>query len=575
MKYMKWIWNHLMMIRSGFQLAIVLLILESFFGVASVYVQKYIIDDLFMQQKFELLPVLLSVYAVIFICSAILFVATPYTFVRNEYIITKIMTKNMFSRLFRFPISTFQKERAARFVQNLNSDVLDTGSLVSYLTPTGIRSMFEALIMLAIVGYSSLWVMVCVLAVCLLYIGNACFFAKRIKGAAAEVLEKRTELTVHLEEGISSTREVVAFHRTEWEANRYQALFQTYFDAILREGRTVNLQTLLSAPLRWGVAVAVVAVGGYQLIEGRLSLGTFVVILQLVLQIMDKIHWLFDYVMMMIARFALIDRIEAFNTIPQIDNGTQPLSGEVQSIQFRNVSFAYEDKNILNGLTAVLPVGKKIAFVGASGGGKSTVAQLLTRFYNPSEGEILVNGVPLTDIRRQDWMSRIGIVFQEPYLLADTIRQNVLFGREDPDEHLTRALQDAQLLDTVMKLPNKLDETIGERGIQLSGGQRQRLALARAMLRDPDILILDEATSALDLETERKVQQLLDDKRSGRTTIIIAHRLSTVMNADIIFVMKEGQVVEQGTHEELLREGDLYPELVRTFEREAKDLASA
>ncbi|NGM85669.1 ATP-binding cassette domain-containing protein, partial [Paenibacillus sp. 7124] len=352
-------------------------------------------------------------------------------------------------------------------------------------------------------------------------------------------------------------------------------LFKKYFDAILQEGRTVNLQMLFSAPLRWGVAVAVVAVGGYQLIEGRLTLGTFVVVLQLVLQIMDKIHWLFDYVMMMIARFALIDRIEAFNGIPQIDNGTQPLSGEVQSIQFRNVSFAYEDKNILKGLTAALPVGKKIAFVGASGGGKSTVAQLLTRFYNPSEGEILVNGIPLTDIRRQDWMSRIAIVFQEPYLLADTIRQNVLFGREDSDEQLAFVLQDAQLLDTVMKLPNKLDETIGERGIQLSGGQRQRLALARAMLRDPDILILDEATSALDLETERKVQQLLDDKRSGRTTIIIAHRLSTVMNADIIFVMKDGQVVEEGTHEELLREGDLYPELVRTFEREAKDLVSA
>ncbi len=409
----------------------------------------------------------------------------------------------------------------------------------------------------------------------MLYIGNACFFAKRIKTAAAVVLEKRTDLTVHLEEGISSTREVVAFHRTEWESNRYQALFKKYFDAILQEGRTVNLQMLFSEPLRWGVSVAVVAVGGYQLMEGRLSLGTFVVVLQLVLQIMEKIHWLFGYVMMMIARFALIDRIEAFNEIPQIDNGTKPLSGEVQSIHFRNVSFAYEDKNVLNGLTAILPVGKKIAFVGASGGGKSTVAQLLTRFYNPSEGEILVNGIPLTDIRRQDWMSRIAIVFQEPYLLADTIRQNVLFGREDTEEQLIGVLQDAQLLDTIMKLPNKLDETIGERGIQLSGGQRQRLALARAMLRDPDILILDEATSALDMETERKVQQLLDDKRSGRTTIIIAHRLSTVMNADIIFVMKDGQVVEEGTHEELLREGELYPELVRTFEREAKDLASA
>ncbi|MCL6605963.1 MAG: ABC transporter ATP-binding protein/permease [Paenibacillus sp.] len=575
MSYIKWIWNNLMKIKAGFRLVLVLILFESILGVASTYMQKFVIDDIFTEQKFELLPMILGIFTLIFLCHAILFVATPYFSVRNEYVLTQLLTRDMLRRLFRFPSSEFQKERGTKFVQNLNSDVLETGSLTSYQTPRGIQMLLQTLIMIVVVGYSSMGILLCVLGISLLYICNAYVFTKRRKSASAEVIERHTHLAVHLEEGISATREVVAFHRTEWEAKRYHALFRDYYEAILRETKMVNWQVLTSLPMHWAVSIAVVAVGGYQLMEGDLTLGTFLVVLQLVNQLLDSFYGMLRYVMDLVARFAYIDRIQAYHAIPLEEDGGLSLGDEIRSITFEHVNFAYEEENVLKGFNAEFPIGKKIAVVGASGGGKSTLAQLLTRFYDPSGGAIRINGILLSDISRKDWLGRISIVFQEPYLLADTVRQNVLFGQGASEDQVIEVLQRAELSDAIDDLPNGLDETIGERGVQLSGGQRQRLALARAMLRDPELLILDEATSALDMETERRVQRTLDDNRKGRTTIIIAHRLSTVMNADLIYVMKEGRIAEKGTHEELMINGVLYPELVRVYEREETGEASA
>jgi ABC-type multidrug transport system fused ATPase/permease subunit len=215
-----------------------------------------------------------------------------------------------------------------------------------------------------------------------------------------------------------------------------------------------------------------------------------------------------------------------------------------------------------------LPLGSKIAFVGASGGGKSTISQLLIRFFEPQSGSVLVNGRPLSDYKREDWTKRVDIVFQDPYLIPETIRTNLTLGREPiSDEKVEAMCRVAQIHDVIQELPDGYETIIGERGITLSGGQRQRLSLARAFLANPEILILDEATSALDLETERLVQKGLDELRDGRTTIIIAHRLSTIINADRIYVINRGKVIEQGNHEQLMMGDTAYKRLVYAEEK--------
>ncbi|WP_238403008.1 ABC transporter ATP-binding protein [Paenibacillus mesophilus] len=204
-----------------------------------------------------------------------------------------------------------------------------------------------------------------------------------------------------------------------------------------------------------------------------------------------------------------------------------------------------------------------MAFVGASGSGKSTIAQLLVRLYEPTGGRLLVNGFPIEQLDREQWAGRTNIVFQEPYLFPDTIRNNLTFGRSVSDQKLMDMCRDMQMHDVFASLPQGYDTPVGERGVTLSGGQRQRLAIIRSLLADPDILILDEATSSLDAETERKVQRYMDEARRGKTTIVIAHRLSIVENADIIYVLDQGTLAEQGTYEELADNGPVFRRLIK------------
>ena len=218
---------------------------------------------------------------------------------------------------------------------------------------------------------------------------------------------------------------------------------------------------------------------------------------------------------------------------------------------------------VLDELSLSVPIGKKVAIVGASGSGKSTIAKLLIRFFQPSDGTIRVNGSDLYEMREDEYDSSYNIAFQEPYFFPDTIRNNILFGRTGiSDEKMIEICRLAQIHEDIMKLDLGYDAVIGERGISLSGGQKQRLSLARALATDPEILILDEATSALDLETERQIQRNMDELRQGKTTIIIAHRLSTVQNADVIYVFENGRVAEAGSHKELMKNGFVYVNLV-------------
>ena len=317
--------------------------------------------------------------------------------------------------------------------------------------------------------------------------------------------------------------------------------------------------------VRAGLTLMVLC-GTYLLLGGELSVLTFVMFLVVGSRVFDPLtSALTNFTEF--RHFSISGgRILKLMNEPEM-KGTKeaPASGE---IVFENVSFGYRDKEVLHDISMTLPQNSLTALVGPSGSGKSTVMKLCARFYDPSGGRVTFGGIPMREIDPEKLMSRISMVFQDVYLFQDTIRNNIRFGKKDAsDDEIIAAAKKACCHDFIMRLPQGYDTMVGEGGCTLSGGEKQRLSIARAMLKEAQIVLLDEATASLDPENEVEVQKAIDSLIKGRTVIVIAHRLKTIMNADRIIVLAEGQVVEQGTHDSLMRNDGLYARLWNIQER--------
>ncbi|MBH0170081.1 ABC transporter ATP-binding protein [Fictibacillus sp. 18YEL24] len=565
MNNMKWLFHYIKKIKWLFFLSLTLLILESISIIANTALQKYIIDDVFINGHYDRLVPILLLFAISFVTYALLFTAAPHTFHRIQAKMISQLTSDFMSYMQRIPVKTFHNERATKYVHYLSNDVMQVAAIIGGHIPRLIQ-LFMTILLLTVIIYQSSPIMLgSILVFSILYFFMGRFFSPLIRKAGQEAQNRRTDLLIHIEEGISSTREVIAYNRIDWETSKYNRYFKRYFNAAMNQARINNKQLLVSEPLKWGASLIVLGYGGYQVIQGSLSIGTFVIVFQFTGQLMDALHRLFTFSMELSNLYVNVDRLRSVMEAPIEKDGQLSLSNKIESITFQDVSFSYEEdstKKVLDGLSFTITAGKKIAFVGTSGGGKSTIAKLLLRFYHPSQGAILINSHSLQDLYYQDWVKQLGFVSQEPYFFPDTIKNNILFGRGYSDEKLFAACKSAHIHDYIESLPEKYDTEVGERGITLSGGQRQRIALARAILSNPEILLLDEATSALDLETERQIQSNFDELRSNKTTIIIAHRLSTIQNADVIYVMDKGCIMEHGTHLELMQGETLYKKLV-------------
>ena len=320
------------------------------------------------------------------------------------------------------------------------------------------------------------------------------------------------------------------------------------------------------------LSLTVLAVGGYFIMKGKMTLPDLVAANLFVAGFVAPVKKLNNFVEQFVTGMAGFNRfLEIMRTEPEPEDA--PDAVEILSargnISFKNVSFSYtSDFPILSGVNLDIRAGEKFALVGASGGGKSTICNLIPRFYEITGGEISLDGIDIKRIKKSSLRAQIGIVQQDVFLFAGTIRENIAYGKPNAtDAEIEQAARRAEIHDDIMKMPNGYDSVVGERGIKLSGGQKQRVSIARCFLKNPPILILDEATSALDTATEIKIQHSFDELAKGRTTLVIAHRLSTIKNADKIAVVTDHGIAEQGTHDELMaKQGEYYK--LRTVQEE-------
>lgn len=308
--------------------------------------------------------------------------------------------------------------------------------------------------------------------------------------------------------------------------------------------------------------------GGWFCLQGRMTIGTLIAFFSLLPQMVEVINDMAGRVFNSKVAMAAAERVFEILNTPAEPSGSKTCGAkEAPAIELRDVSFAYEEGvPVLNGVSFQVPRGKTVALVGASGGGKSTLLRLLCGFYRPQKGEIFIEGVPIEDWNLEKMRSRFSYVSQHSYLFPVSVAENIAMGKDGSDEEAIRlAAGAANAAGFIEEFPEKYDTMAGERGSRLSGGQIQRIAIARAILKDAPILLLDEATSALDVQAETDVQKALDRLAKGRTTLVVAHRLSTIKNADIIVVMEDGKAVETGTHDELLKRGSVYPKLYAAY----------
>jgi ATP-binding cassette subfamily B protein len=395
---------------------------------------------------------------------------------------------------------------------------------------------------------------------------RAMFMGSRLRPLGVRIQDQLGILTTRVEQNLRGARVVKAFAQEPRETGRFERENEKWFTLANTSARIQAINgPLLDFIANLGT-VAIMLYGGMMVIQAELTVGELVAFTTYMGQLFNPIRMIGNIVPAIAMAASAAGRVfEILDAIPDVHDqpNARPLPPVTGRVRFENVSFAYAGtRTVLDRINLDVQPGQVIALLGATGSGKSTITNLIPRFYDPTEGRVLVDEIDVRGVTLQSLRSQVGMVLQDTTLFVGTIYENIAFGRKDATrEEVTEAAIAAQADEFVAGFPNGYDTLVGERGVTLSGGQKQRVALARALLTDPRILILDDATASVDTETERKIQRALDQLMEGRTTFVIAHRLSTVRRADLILVLERGRVVARGSHQELLQTSPIYAEV--------------
>ncbi len=486
-------------------------------------------------------------------------------YIRNN--VVRDLRQQIYARILKLALPFFTEERKGDIMARISGDVSEVENSIMASLDMLLKNpilIIVFLISLLILSPTLTMFILVLLPLTGFFIGR---IGKSLKKVSREGQDKMGLLLTIIEETLSGLRIIKAFNAEKKMENRFNGELRQYKNIMNKLMWRRELAHPVSELLGTFVMVLIVWFGG-TLILGRnseLSGPKFIAYLGIFYQIINPAKAFTSALYTIQKGLASMDRIDrillADVTIREKPDAL-PVKTFTQTIEYRNVSFAYSDKEVLKNVSLKVPRGSTVALVGQSGSGKTTFVDLLPRFYDVMEGEILIDGIDIRNLKLHDLRNLMGNVNQEAILFNDTIHNNIAFGVELPTrEDVIRAAKVANAHEFIMESENGYDTVIGDRGSKLSGGQRQRLSIARAILKNPDILILDEATSALDTESERLVQDALEKLLKNRTSIIIAHRLSTIRNADFICVLEKGKIVETGTHEELIRLNGRYSKL--------------
>ncbi len=535
---------------------------------------EYVIDSGLVHPSYRVVAV--GSLAVILVGSAL----GIFTYTRSyifQYLAERVsydVRNDLYQHMERLSFGFFDLAHTGQLMSRATEDV----NSIRRFMMMSLRSIVQSLgmlIVISIILFTTDWKLAAIsLSVMPVLIATAIYFGKTIRPKFLAVQQQFGVMTNVLQENLSGARVVRAFAREDDEVQKFDRELWTLYDTQMRAIRQYSFYFPLMTLLASGGIVLILWYGGRQVIQGQLSIGrltAFYLYLSMLTPSIRMLGWVVNSAARAIASGERIFGV--LDTEPEIQSPSQPIEmPEMHGlVEFKNVSFRYQEttEHALRHINFTAAPGMRIALIGGTGSGKSTITALIPRFYDVSDGEVLIDGVDVRKLSLEQLRREIGMVLQDTFLFSDTIGENIAYGRpEATEEEIIAAAKAARIHDYIASLPDGYDTVVGERGVSLSGGQKQRVAIARALVMNPKILILDDATSSVDTETEYEIQQALQSAMQGRTTFVIAHRLLSLKNADEILVLDSGRIVERGTHRSLLEHEGPY---ARIYELQLKD----
>ena len=528
----------------------------------SAYLVEPVLNKIFVEKNEKLLYILPCAIIAIYVIKNIgTFMQAYFTAYIGQDTIRRFREK-MVANLLNLDMDFFNEFRTGELISRTTNDIDRIRSIVSSMIPEFTREFITIIGLLCVVIYQSPKLAFFALVVMPVAIYPISRLAKRMKKISKQSQEKTSDITSALSEIFTNIEIIKANNAQKYEHSRFVDENNKFFKLNLKSVKIEQLVSPLMETIGSIGVAAVIIIGGKDVIDGQINMGAFFSFLTALFMLYTPLKRIVNIYNKMQDAIAASERtFFLMDKVSQIKDGQNELNEEINLIKFNDVRLSYGDKEVLKGINLEANKSEFIALVGSSGGGKSSLMNLLMRFYDVNGGEILINGINLKDIKIRSLRQNIGLVTQRVYIFNDTVAKNVAYGREFNEDAVINALKLANAYEFVSKLDNGINTILNEFGTNLSGGQRQRIAIARALYQNPQILIFDEATSALDNESEKEITKAINNLRSKKIIFVIAHRLSTVENADKIAVLSDGKIIDSGSDEELSKRNEIYAKL--------------